>query len=256
MRTIKVIGIGAGDPEYLTMQAVRTLNQVDVIFVMDKREATRDLVRLRREICERYIEGRTYRFVEIDDPPRERSAQGYLATVDAWHKARALAWERAIRDELGETGCGAFLVWGDPSLYDSTLGIIGRVLARGAVPFEYEVIPGITSVQALAAKHRITLNRVGGAIQLTTGRRLADGFPTESDDVVVLLDGDNAYRHVADEDLDIYWGAYVGTPDEILVAGKLSDVAQEIDDVRAAARAQHGWIMDAYVLKRRGAEPS
>ncbi|GMU39328.1 MAG: precorrin-6A synthase (deacetylating) [Chloroflexota bacterium] len=249
-----VIGIGAGDPEYLTMQAIHALNRVDVFFVMDKRDETRDLVRIRQDICDRYITDRTYRIVEINDPDRDRTSVPYRAAVEAWRQHRAEVWEAAIRDELEDDGCGAFLVWGDPSLYDSTLGVIDHILARGVLTFEYEVIPGISSVQALAAKHRIALNRIGGPIQITTGRRLQEGFPSESDDVVVLLDGDCSFRHVAHEDLDIYWGAYVGTADEILVSGDLQTVMDDIERVRSEARARKGWIMDAYVLKRKASE--
>lgn len=254
MRKVMVIGIGAGDPEYLTMQAIRALNQVDVFFVVDKRDETRELVRMRQDICDRYITDRTYRIAEVEDPERDRAAVPYRAAVEAWRERRAEVWETAIRRELEDDGCGAFLVWGDPSLYDSTLGVIDHILARGALTFEYEVIPGITSVQALAAKHRIALNRIGGPIQITTGRRLQEGFPSESDDVVVLLDSDCSFRHVAHEDLDIYWGAYVGTADEILVSGDLQTVMDDIERVRSEARARKGWIMDAYVLKRKASE--
>lgn len=254
MRKVMVIGIGAGDPEYLTMQAIHALNQVDVFFVMDKRDDTRDLIRIRQDICDRYITDRTYRIVEVDDPERDRMSVSYRAAVEAWRQHRAEVWEAAIREELDDNGCGAFLVWGDPSLYDSTLGVIDHILAKGTVAFEYEVIPGITSMQALAAKHRITLNRIGGPIQITTGRRLQEGFPSESDDVVVLLDSDCSFRHVAQEDLDIYWGAYVGTEDEILVSGDLQTVMDDIERIRSEARERKGWIMDAYVLKRKARE--
>ena len=46
-------------------------------------------------------------------------------------------------------------MWGDPSLYDSTLRIIERIIARGRVVFEYEVIPGISSIQALVGRELI-----------------------------------------------------------------------------------------------------
>ena len=67
-----------------------------------------------------------------------------------------------IREELADGQHGAFLVWGDPSLYDSTLRIVDQVAAMKTVAFELDVIPGITSVQALAARHKIALNRIGG----------------------------------------------------------------------------------------------
>jgi precorrin-6A synthase len=52
-------------------------------------------------------------------------------------------------------------------------------------------------------------------------------------------------------DYDIFWGAYLGTKEEILVSGKLADVKSEIADKRAKARAANGWIMDTYLLRRR-----
>lgn len=250
MRRLLVIGIGAGDPEQVTVQAIKALNQVDVFFVMDKGPDTRDLTELRREICERYIQGSSYRVVEAPDPRRDRSATAYRPAVEAWRRQRAELYERMLRDELGEDDCGAFLVWGDPSLYDSTLRIVEHVVEAGSLELDYEVIPGISSVQALAARHRISLTRVGEPVHITTGRRLAEGFPAESDDVVVMLDAHCAFKDLAEDGMRIWWGAYVGTPDEILVSGDLAEVGDRIQELRAAARARKGWIMDTYLLRR------
>ena len=175
MRKVLIIGIGPGDPDYVTMQAIKALNRVDVFFVVDKGREKQDLIRLRQEICDRYIENRSYRVVEVRDPERDRTATAYRSAVEVWRRQRADLYEMMIRNELGEDGCGAFLAWGDPSIYDSTLASIEDILARGALEFEYEVIPGISSVQALVAKHKVTLNQVGEPIQITTGRRLAGG---------------------------------------------------------------------------------
>jgi len=253
MRKLWIIGIGAGDPEHVTVQAIRALKQAEVFFVVDKGPAgaeTKELVALRREILARYLASSSYRVVGVPDPPRDRSASDYRGAVQDWRRRRAETWERVIGAELGEAGCGAFLVWGDPSLYDSTIAIIEQILARGRVRLHYEVVPGISSVHALTARHRTPLNRVGGAVQVTTGRRLAGGFPAGVDDVVVMLDSDCSFRHVLDEDLEIYWGAYLGSADEILVSGPLPEVAEEIQRRRREARARKGWIMDTYLLRR------
>lgn len=249
MRKLFVIGIGAGDPEYLTVQAIKALNEVDVFFVIEKPDERRDLVELRATILERYAE-RPHRVVTVRDPERDRGAAAYRAAVEDWRRQRAELWEQAIGAELEPGQRGGFLVWGDPALYDSTLAVIEQIAARGRLELDYEVIPGISSVQALAAKHRVPLNRIGGAVQITTGRRLAEGFPKESDDVVVMLDADCAFKRVGGEDLEIYWGAYVGTEDELLVAGRLDEVADEIERTRAAAGERKGWIMDTYLLRR------
>jgi precorrin-6A synthase len=252
VRTLKLIGIGAGNPDYITLQAVNALQTVDVVFITDKGQETADLMRARREVCERHMRSRSYRTVELQDPARDRSAS-YLPAVAAWHEARTALYEQGIREHLADGECGAFLVWGDPSLYDSTLRIIDQVAARRAVEFDFEVIPGISSVQALAARHKISLNRIGEPVHFTTGRRLIeDELPTRGD-VVVLLDGQCAFKALADEDIDIFWGAYLGTPDEILLSGKLSELRRQIEDLRSQARQRKGWIMDTYLLRRRGA---
>ena len=255
MRRLLVIGIGAGDPEHVTAQAVRALNEVDVFFVVDKGADTGDLVALRREVCERFIEDPSYRIVELPDPPRDRRASAYAGAVDDWRARRADVWGRALRDELPDDAVGGLLVWGDPSLYDSTIDVIERILTAGTIVFEYEVIPGISSVHALTARHRIALNRVGGAVQITTGRRLAnDGWPDGIDDLVVMLDADCAFRAVDPDGVEIFWGAYLGTPDELLVAGALAKAGPRIEELRADARRRKGWIMDTYLLRRRSSE--
>lgn len=253
MRNVLLIGIGAGDPEHLTVQAIRALNAVDVFFIFDKGGDSKDLVRLRREICDRYVENPSYRMVEVRDPERDRSAPAYRAAVEDWRRRRADIFETLIRDELGEEGRGGFLVWGDPALYDSTLAIVDEILARGNVAFELEVVPGISSIQALAAKHRVSLTRIGRPVQITTGRLLSAGFPAEADDIVVMLDADCSFRQLVDDEgeFDIYWGAYVGSEHELLVAGELRAVADEIERIRSEARARNGWIMDSYLLRRR-----
>jgi precorrin-6A synthase len=152
--------------------------------------------------------------------------------------------------ELGDGQSGGILVWGDPSLYDSTLRILERVRARGKLAFEVEVIPGITAIQALCASHKIPLNRVGAPVEITTGRRLSEG-KTSGEDAVVMLDGGCAFRHV-DGDAEIYWGAYLGSEHEIVRAGKIGEVGEEIERVRAEARARYGWIMDTYLIRRGG----
>jgi precorrin-6A synthase len=250
MKRVLIIGIGAGDPEQVTVQAIRALNEADVFFVIDKGADKQDLTALRQEICERYVENESYRMVHVPDPTRDRTAASYRPAVEQWRRERAEIYEGLITGELGDGECGAFLVWGDPALYDSTLAIVEQIIAKGALELDYEVIPGISSVQALAARHRVSLTQVGKPVHITTGRRLAEGLPEHCDDVVVMLDAACSFAGVAEDGLDIYWGAYLGTKDEILVSGKLADVADQIRAVRGQARARKGWIMDTYLLRR------
>ena len=252
MKRLYVIGIGAGDPEYLTVQAIKVLNRVDVFFVVDKGRAVDDLARLRQAICERYIEDpSSYRIVHIPDPVRDREAPSYRTAVESWRDERSRLYEGVIDRELGEDETGGFLVWGDPSLYDGTMLVLDGILRRGRVKFDYEVIPGISSVSALAARHRVPLNRTGEAIQITTGRRLASaGVPEDVDNVVVMLDSECAFSRIDESDLEIYWGAFLGTDDEILVSGCLDERAATVERVRAAAKEKKGWMFDTYLLRK------
>lgn len=254
MRELLLIGMGPGHPDQVTVQAVRALNRVDVFFRIDKGEARSGLNAARDEILRRHVTRPGYRVADIPEPPRDRSpalsASGYVNAVRDWHEARAELIADAIGAELGPDGVGAFLVWGDPSVYDSMLRIVDQVRALGGVEFGYSVIPGVTSVQALAAAHRIPLNRVGEPIHITPARRLAGGLPEGLDSAVVMLDSGFTAAGFAESGLSVYWGAYLSTPDEALVSGRLAEVAGEITRTRAELRERHGWIMDTYLLRR------
>lgn len=251
MRHIHVIGIGAGNPDHASIQAVNAMQATDVFFSLDKGEQVGELIAVRTELCRRHLDG-DYRWVDIADPPRDRSPDDYNAEVRRWHSARADAIGDAFRSELDDDGVGAFLVWGDPSLYDSTLRILDDLHERGAIEFTHDVIPGVTSISALAAAHRIPLHRIGESMIVTTGRRLArdGGWPSDVANAIVMLDGDCSFRHVDPTGIDIWWGAYLGTPHELLVSGPVAEVGAEIQRVRAEARVRHGWIMDIYLLRR------
>ena len=252
MRRLKLIGIGAGHPDHITVQALNALKQVDVIFVTDKGDSTADLVRARKEVCERHMQARSYRIIEIQDPKRNRASNTYRSAVTAWHEQRAALYEKHIKEHLTDNECGAFLVWGDPALYDSTLRIIEQVAARKSVDFEWEIIPGITSLQALAARHKIALNEIGEPIHITTGRRLSDESLRDGTNVLVMLDGQCAFKAIHQDDIDIFWGAYLGTPDEILLSGSLTELSGRIEQEREQSRQKKGWIMDTYLLRKRG----
>ncbi len=252
-----VIGIGSGDPDHLTREAVAALNRVDVFLVADKGAAKQDLVKLREDLCRTLITHDHYRFVEVPDPERgsdrERDATEYQAGVAVWHEARARRYAEIIAAEVGDGGTIGFLVWGDPAFYDSTIRIAESIRELG-VDLETSVIPGISSIQLLAARHKIVLNRVGQPIHLTTGRRLLDEYSPTLGDVVVMLDGELACSGLVEQfnDLMIYWGAQLGLDDEVLVSGRLSEVISEIRAKRAAVRESRGWVMDTYLLRAAG----
>lgn len=251
-RRVRLIGVGPGDPEQVTLEAVRAMREVDFFVVSDKSGAGDDdpLVAARERLLERHLDGPA-RVVRVDDPVRERrpdrtaSDSDYRDVVASWHEDRATAFEQAFLDHDGDAG---FLVWGDPAFYDSTIRVLEQVRDRGRVDLVLDVVPGISSLQLLAARHAIVLHEVGQPIHVTTGRRLRDAVEGGQDNIVVMLNRDLALEGL--DDWSIWWGADLGTPHEELVAGRVDDVRVEIDAARDRAKAGAGWVMDVFLLRR------
>ncbi|TBW50357.1 precorrin-6A synthase (deacetylating) [Marinobacter halodurans] len=247
---LSLIGIGTGNPDHVTLAAVRALNEADLILLPRKGDAKSDLVDLRRLLCETLLSDDSgARVVEFDLP--RRSADGdYLGAVGDWHAAIARVWESLITGHLPEGGRVGMLIWGDPSLYDSSLRIAGR-LDRAGRNVDVEVVPGITSLQVLTAEHRIPLNALAEPVQITTGRRLRErGWPEGAASVAVMLDSGGAFEALSPDGLHIWWGAYLGMDKQCLIEGPLSEAGPMIQARRAALREQHGWIMDIYLIAR------
>lgn len=189
--------------------------------------------------------GTAARIVFFDYPTGDPDLP-YMERVAAWHDEIARCWQDALGD-AGANGPVALLVWGDPSLYDSTM----RIAARLAPAPRIRVVPGITAVQALTAAHAVPLNTVNGVVEISKGRRLrAHGWPEGRDTLVVMQDGECSFKHLDPERSEIWWGAFLGMPEQILEHGPLADVVDRIIATREAARAQHGWIMDTYLLRK------
>lgn len=239
---IWLIGIGTGSPAHITLEGVAALRAASLILVPQKGAGKDDLAEIRHRILTH--SGSKARIVHFDYPERD-PALPYLERVDRWHDEIACRWQTAIAQHQTD-GPVALLVWGDPSLYDSTLRIAGRLEPKPKV----RVVPGITAIQALTAAHTIPLNTVNGPVHVTTGRQLRDFGLPEAPSVVVMLDGECSFQSIDATGLHIWWGAYLGSDDQILIDGPLAEVSARIVQTRSDARAKHGWIMDTYLLRR------
>jgi precorrin-6A synthase len=246
MKRLSLIGIGTGNPDQVTQQAVGAINAADVILIPRKGPDKADLAELRERILAAVLTNAMTKVVPFELPVRDATDSDYQRGVADWHDAIARAWSAAVAP-YPDADHVALLVWGDPSLYDSTL----RIAARLDPAPQVSVIPGISAPQVLAAAHGITLNTVGGPYLTTTGRRLRDhGWPDGAQTLVVMLDGDCAFQGLNPAGVTIWWGAYVGMTEEILDHGPLAETGPRIVAARARARAAHGWIMDIYLLRK------
>ena len=250
MIELTLIGIGTGNPDHVTMQAVKAMNAAELILIPLKGADKADLAGLRQEICRSCITNPSTRIASFDLPERDPAIPDYLARVNDWHDEIAALWLASIRANLPWGGGKvAFLVWGDPSLYDSTLRIAERLALQ--MPLRLKVIPGITAIQTLCAAHAIPLNDLAAPVTITTGRQLRERrWPAGAETVVVMLDAGGAFTAIDPAGIHIWWGAYLGMPNQILLAGPLASTSENIRDLRADARGKHGWIMDIYLMRR------
>ncbi len=256
MKKLYLIGMGPGGPQYLTIQAIDALKQVDVFFMLEKEgRGKEELLQMRLDILRHYLGESGYRVVTASSPARGTQG-GYAAGVQTWHDEKRTLFEGLIASELRDGQSGALLLWGDPSLYDQTVTLATDLAACSGGALDIEIIPGITSVQMLTARHKIPLNRVGERITITTGRDAEQCDPAEIDNTVVMLDYNASFQRFTGQNMDVYWGGYLGCPDEILFAGALDEVLDELLRIKSQARQEKGWLMDTYLLRRRKDDPA
>ncbi|MCL6285970.1 precorrin-6A synthase (deacetylating) [Ruegeria sp. 2012CJ41-6] len=242
MTELWLVGIGTGNPGHVTREGRAALREAVAVLVPRKGAGKEDLAHLRHAILEEA--SATAKVIEFEMPVRDDSLP-YQERVSRWHDEIARRWKSALAEV--PVGPVALLVWGDPGLYDSTLRIADWLEPRP----DLRVVPGITALQALTAAHAIPFNTVNGSVVVTTGRRLRDfGWPREAQTVVVMLDGDCSFQHLDPSGIRVWWGAFLGMPEQILETGPLAEAANRIVNLRVEARKQHGWIMDTYLLRR------
>jgi precorrin-6A synthase len=238
---IRVVGIGMG-LHHVTPEASEALRSSDYAVAVRKCDGD-PLLDVRRQICAAH----GLELLVVNDPERDRDDPAdYDAAVRDWHEARVEAFEEVLRTH---DGTAAFLVWGDPSLYDSTIRIVEALAGR--LQREYDVVAGVSAPQLLAARHRIVLHPVGQPVHMTTARRLREALASGQTNVVVMLGSEPDLTVVDDAAAwTVWWGANLGTPSEELVAGRVAAVAGEITAARRRARQAAGWVMDVYLLRR------
>ncbi|MDP9443006.1 MAG: precorrin-6A synthase (deacetylating) [Actinomycetota bacterium] len=234
---VRILGVGMG-PQHVTPEVAEALRSCDYVLAAEKRDDD-GLLAARRAIAAEF----GVEVVAVPDPERERNDPAdYHGAVKAWHEARVAEYEAVLPERGGTAG---FLVWGDPSLYDSTIRIVERLSER--LPIEYDVLPGISAPQLLAARHRVVLHTVGQPVHITTARRLREAIAAGQENIVVMLGGALDLHGL--HDWSIWWGANLGTPSEELAAGRVGDVLPSLLVARDRAKAAAGWVMDVYLLR-------
>ena len=101
MNNINLIGVGTGNLEHLTIEAINILNESDLILVPKKSEDTKDLINLRYEICSKFLKKENKNLVEFKVPERNKE-KIYSESVNDWHEKLAMSWDKAIKNFKGK----------------------------------------------------------------------------------------------------------------------------------------------------------
>ena len=145
------VGVGPGDPELLTLKALRIIQQVPIICA-PQAETSGDSYAL--EIVREFL-----------DPARQETMRVSIPTDDA--EGADGVWRRAAEDIAQRLLQGqdvAFITEGDPMLC-STFAYILQDITTAHPEIPVEIVPGVSSVMAAAASAAVPL--------VTHGQRLA-----------------------------------------------------------------------------------
>lgn len=177
------IGVGPGDPELLTLKAVRVINSADVIFTA---ASSKNNYSLAVEIARPHISKMT-NVISLPFP----MTSDRTVTQDAWDKNA-----EQIANVLKQGLTATFLTLGDPMTY-STFGYVLKSLNSVMPEADVETIPGITSFHAASARLNRTLVEAEESLLITSGAYGGDHLRkcTKSVQNIVMM---KAYKNVKD----------------------------------------------------------
>ena len=229
--TLVGVGVGPGDPEHLTLKALRALQEADRVFVPETS-------------ARRGVAGRA-EVIVAEHVPAERIERVHFAMGD--DGARQAKWNaagQAIAAVVRAGGTAVFATIGDPNLY-STFTYVAHTVRGLVAGVEVRTVPGITAMQDLAARSGTVLAEGSEPLTLfpyTAGDEPLRGALGRGETVVVYKGG----RHLPDV-LDAVRDA--GRLDESVYGEQLGLAGQEIG--RAGERGGAGPYMSTVIVPAR-----
>jgi precorrin-2/cobalt-factor-2 C20-methyltransferase len=196
-----VIGIGPGDPELMTVKAVRVLKEVPCIIVPKGREAGSSLA---LSIVQKALKLDGKEIVEAYFPMKKTRGQGPGGRVqgnEVSERELEAQWDKIVEDVLNRSDRGidaAFITIGDPGIYSTFFYLYDRLLERRP-SLSIEIVPGISSINASAARAGISLGLGNERIAILPANYL-DGLQEtlEKFDTIVLMKVNKVFDTVKD----------------------------------------------------------
>lgn len=189
-----VIGIGPGDPELLTLKAVRVIKESPVLCVPKGRE---EGVSLALSIVEKAADLGGKEIIEAHFPMMKTRGKGmarYAPTDeldDQWNKTVT-----AMTAELIKGIDVAFLTLGDPAIYSTFFYLYDRLLE--AIPgLAIEIVPGVSSINAAASRLNISLGLGNDKIAVLPANYMGNlKTILETFDTVVLMKVNKVFNEI------------------------------------------------------------
>jgi precorrin-2/cobalt-factor-2 C20-methyltransferase len=185
-----VIGVGPGDPELLTLKAVRILKQVPCLCVPRGREEGSSLA---LSIVEGAVDIKDKEIVEALFPMK-KTRSGEKAQIHGSPEAKddelEDRWNETVSNISGRLNRGidvAFITIGDPTIYSTFFYIYDRLLAQSPGA-RIEIVPGVSSINAAASRAGLSLGLADEKIAIVPATYAGDlsGLICEFDTIVLM----------------------------------------------------------------------
>lgn len=180
-----VIGIGPGDPELLTLKAVKTLKDVLCICVPKGREGGGSLA---LSIVKEIVDLNGKEIIEAYFPMRKTKQHGKEHNSESCELDRR--WQETVETLLSKLNKGvdvAFLTMGDPTIYSTFFYLYDSLLELNP-ELDVEIIPGVSSINASASKAKVSLGLANERIAVLPANYIDDLTETlRKFDTVVLM---------------------------------------------------------------------
>jgi precorrin-2/cobalt-factor-2 C20-methyltransferase len=200
------VGVGPGDPELMTVKAVRVLREADVVAVPDTGRSERTAYRIARE----YIEDKEILYCPTPmGADKRRTEENYDAVA------------AQIAERLGRGESVAFITLGDPSVYATSAYVQRRVAALG---YATETVAGVPSFCAAAARLGESLCEGSRALTILPGSCAdTDAYLALPGNKVIMKSASRlpelTARMLADSRFNVAVAANCGMAGEVLARG-------------------------------------
>jgi precorrin-2/cobalt-factor-2 C20-methyltransferase len=167
-----VLGVGPGDPELMTLKAVRILGQVAAVFVPKGREEGSSLA---LSIVEKAVDLSGKEIIEAYFPMKKTRPMKNSGETQAQDELDA-KWQdtvKAVMERLAKGIDVAFITLGDPTIYSTFFYLHNRLLDLDP-GISIELVPGVSSITASAARSGTYLGIADDRVAILPANYAAD----------------------------------------------------------------------------------